>query len=543
MTDKQNYQYYFPGINGEPEIHETQVNSVIIIGANGSGKSKLGAWMEQQDGGNIHRVAAQRSLNFSEHVPLKSYTESEGELFYGNPDRSRWREDKGSRWDYGKSATTKLIQDFDAVLSALLAQYSNVTQQYFEASKEAETNGKPRPRTPSDPLSKLYNIWNSVFPQRQLEMKDSSFIAIYKNGDKTVEYPATQMSDGERSVLYLAAQVLCIPDKKTVIVDEPEIHLHQSLIGKLWQALEAERPDCLFIFITHDVQFAALHRNSDRIWVKNCDGENNWDLATIPSSELPEQLLLELLGNRKPVLFVEGNNCSYDIQLYSTLYPEYYVVPCGGCSQVITNTKAFSSTRELHECKVCGIIDRDFRSDIELENLEKKRIYSLKVAEVENLFLVEPLLRVVAHFFACKNVDKTVQTVKDYVINDRFQLEIESQICQATIATLKSQLSSIEIGGSDDDSVLNNFNQEITKLSPQNELDKHRKRFTAALEARKYDEVLKIFNDKNVSRSVGHFFGIVDKEYRSKIVALLTGNDNEKFVEALKPYIPELPNE
>ena len=91
--------------------------------------------------------------------------------------------------------------------------------------------------------------------------------------------------------------------------------------------------------------------------------------------------------------------------------------------------------------------------------------------------------------------------------------------------------------------MLNNFNQEITKLSPQNELDKHRKRFTAALEARKYDEVLKIFNDKNVSRSVGHFFGIVDKEYRSKIVALLTGNDNEKFVEALKPYIPELPNE
>ena len=77
------------------------------------------------------------------------------------------------------------------------------------------------------------------------------------------------MSDGERSVLYLAAQVLCVPENKTLIIDEPEVHLHPSLMGRLWRALESARPDCLFVFITHDVQFAALHKDSPRIWVKS----------------------------------------------------------------------------------------------------------------------------------------------------------------------------------------------------------------------------------------------------------------------------------
>ena len=37
------------------------------------------------------------------------------------------------------------------------------------------------------------------------------------------------MSGGERSVLYLVAQVLCVPKAKILIIDEPEIHLHRSI--------------------------------------------------------------------------------------------------------------------------------------------------------------------------------------------------------------------------------------------------------------------------------------------------------------------------
>ena len=170
-------------------------------------------------------------------------------------------------------------------------------------------------------------------------MRDAHFTASIP--ETSSDYSGTQMSDGERSVLYLASQVLCVPENKTLIIDEPEVHLHPSLMGRLWSALENARPDCLFLFITHDIQLTALHKSTDKVWVRSYDGAK-WDLSPIPESDLPEQLLLELLGNRKNVLFVEGTNNSYDVQLYSALYPDFYVVPCGGCDQVISNTKAFA---------------------------------------------------------------------------------------------------------------------------------------------------------------------------------------------------------
>lgn len=41
------FTYYLPGPNNTRIEYNTSSNSVIIIGANGSGKSKLGAWIEK----------------------------------------------------------------------------------------------------------------------------------------------------------------------------------------------------------------------------------------------------------------------------------------------------------------------------------------------------------------------------------------------------------------------------------------------------------------------------------------------------------------
>ena len=75
---------------------------------------------------------------------------------------------------------------------------------------------------------------------------------LQKNG-KEMRYSANQMSDGERSVLYLASQVLCVPKNKILIIDEPEIHLHRSIMNRLWKALEKHRQDCL-LFILHMIR-------------------------------------------------------------------------------------------------------------------------------------------------------------------------------------------------------------------------------------------------------------------------------------------------
>ena len=56
------YKYYLPNEQNQATELIAENNSLIVIGANGSGKSKLGAWMEKNDFQNTHRISAQRSL-------------------------------------------------------------------------------------------------------------------------------------------------------------------------------------------------------------------------------------------------------------------------------------------------------------------------------------------------------------------------------------------------------------------------------------------------------------------------------------------------
>lgn len=76
------FKYWLPNTTGEKEEFETNARSLIIIGANGSGKSKLGAWIEQQDYDQVHRIGAQRNLNFNENISLKSYSQAEDFVFF-----------------------------------------------------------------------------------------------------------------------------------------------------------------------------------------------------------------------------------------------------------------------------------------------------------------------------------------------------------------------------------------------------------------------------------------------------------------------------
>ena len=82
------FTYWLPDENGNKTENKAASNSVIIIGANGSGKSKLGAWIEQQNMSNIHRIGAQRNLNFKENIPLKSYSQAEDFVLFGTDDAS-----------------------------------------------------------------------------------------------------------------------------------------------------------------------------------------------------------------------------------------------------------------------------------------------------------------------------------------------------------------------------------------------------------------------------------------------------------------------
>lgn len=527
------YEYWLPDDNGKAKEYTTEDNAVIIVGANGSGKSKLGAWIEQQKMNEVHRVGAQRNLNFNENLQLKSYTDAENTVFYGS---SNVNSSKIHRWEYGNKYTTMLLNDFDNVLAALIALKHNENDKFAEACKKA-TNKSDWPDAPKTSIDKMKAVWKLIFPQRKLVEDDSKFYAEFLSDGKNERYSATQMSDGERAVLYLTAQVLCVPKNKILIIDEPEVHLHRSIMNRLWKALEQYRSDCLFIYITHDLEFAAAHGSVDKFWVKSYQGENSWTIEKLQDEDLPEQLLLEVLGSRKNVLFVEGEKSSYDYQLYSQLYPKYHIVPCGGCSQVIARTKAFRNSKILHDCEVYGLIDRDYRSEHEINSLKAHKIFTLAVAEVENLFLVEELIRLMARQFG-EDENLAFNKVKSFVIDTKFSGLLNRQICQSVVSEIKFQLSCIEIDNKNESEARKSLDSGLKNICYDSIRHEKESVFEKALNDKDYKGVLKVFNEKGLAATIGTQLGIENKQYQKKVIALFKEDKHNQIVAALAPYLP-----
>lgn len=508
-------------------IHETENNSVIIVGANGSGKSRMGAWIEEQDGnnGNVHRISGQRDLNFPEFITLKQEERAEKELIFGSSDNNK---SKGYRFGYKNNKinyTGGMLRDVENVLSLVFAKQSNQNAAFVEQCETAEQNNQPHPPLPENIIKKLTKVWDAVFPHRTIILKDNK---IQVSLDAGQPYLGTEMSDGEKATLYLIAQCLAVPDGKTVIVDEPELHLHRAIMNKLWDEIEKTRKDCLFIYITHDANFVANHRNSDKIWLKGFDG-TNWDFAFIQDSELPQMLLIDLLGNRQKVIFVEGTGDSHDTELYSQFYDGYYVILCGGCEKVIERTKAMRAETQLHDKECFGIIDRDFRPDTELTRLEEKGVFSLQVAEVENLFCVEGILRIVNSNQSNGDDSKVVAAIDH--IKQKFETEKQGQINNATLSELKHKIAK-------------SCENKNDLLATVNSYDTIKAEVTGRFEVlQDNDSILKVFNRKKLAGDVGAKFGFVStddgKEYKSLVTRLFRGDKRDEIKDALKPYLPD----
>ena len=131
-------------------------------------------------------------------------------------------------------------------------------------------------------------------------------------------------------------------------------------------------------------------------------------------------------------------------QKFNSDHLQYYVVACGSCSQVIARTRAFRNNPMLHHIKAYGIIDRDYRSDYEITKYEKDGIFTLKVAEVENLFIVEELVREMSNYIGADS-DKSFHDVYEFVVHQLFDNQVQKQVCQAIVSELKYRLSLVEI--------------------------------------------------------------------------------------------------
>ena len=126
------------------------------------------------------------------------------------------------------------------------------------------------------------------------------------------------------------------------------------------------------------MDFAVSRIFNTILWNKSFTVPDSWDIQVIHSNkEIPDELLIEIAGSRKNVLFCEGDKGSIDYKLYSILFSDQYtVLPVKGHLDVVNYCGAYNRANLFHG-KAIGIVDGDFHSDAQIEAWRKKGIYTL----------------------------------------------------------------------------------------------------------------------------------------------------------------------
>ncbi|RDC63312.1 DUF4435 domain-containing protein [Adhaeribacter pallidiroseus] len=503
------------------------VKSLVLIGANGTGKTRFGTWIEQKNSTITHRISAQRSLSMPKASSPTLKQIAEYSFRYGHFQESSnldWHEAYGRnifRWQ--NNPNTSLLNDYEQLMVLLQTEEFEESTAFRVKSK---TNSEIPPVTK---LDKIQNIWEQILPHRKLFFKSGTVEAALTESDAS-NYNASEMSDGERVIFYLIGQAICAPVNSIIIIDEPETHLHKSIVNALWDKIELERPDCIFVYLTHDIDFAIGRTDSKRIWLRSYQNENLWNYEILEDQDsIPEGVYLEILGSRKPILFIEGTNkFSVDIKLYPQIYPEYTIKPLGGCQKVLEATKAFNDLQSFHHITAKGIIDRDRRTDEEVARLNEN-IYVADVTEVENLLLKEPVIKTVA-----KKMDKTPEMVFDQTkqkVIELFSRDLENQTLLHTQHTIKKTLEQrLNTSSATITELKDKFANIPQFLEPETIYNEKKAHFQTLIDNNDYNGILKIYNNKGLLPEcrVIQNCDLKDKEaYLNAVISLLKKNEED----------------
>lgn len=382
------FKFSVPTPSGKKHFEVDAGTSLLFVGANGGGKTRLAVLIEEALGGSAHRISAHRALNLdpsiakvTERLALLSLRDGiDDERFSTMVNRS------AGRWK--NKAATYLLNDYGFLLQALYADQANTSLTTHKNARAGRTDAVQATK-----FERLAEIWDRILPRRKLEITGDDIKVLSPSGSK---YSAADMSDGERSVFYLVGQALMAPPNSLIIFDEPELHIHRAIMSRLWDELEAARPDCAILLISHDLEFVAS-REGKKYALRDYDPKIGWSIEDVPQDTgFPDDMVTLILGSRKPILFVEGSGTSLDKAIYRACYPEWTIIPRGSCEEVIHAVVTMRANASLMATSCSGLIDADAYNASEMEFLNSKGIAVLPVSEIENIFLLPKVIEAIA---------------------------------------------------------------------------------------------------------------------------------------------------
>lgn len=267
--------------------------------------------------------------------------------------------------------------------------------------RRARTGGQPDP-TFEDPFADYAATLRKVLPHLQ-------FAGVVKEPNKPrtpifdsagVELPFSNLSGGEREIAFLIGQIDRFQLRRgLLLIDEPELHLNPDLL-RTWLAFLRDTIDSGQVWIaTHSLEAVEVAGPS-ATFVFERDPESR--LVRAPARLEGRPVLSALSAavgspafaiSRLRFIYIEGDRQSRERERFYSVCGDPHVnrfLEGGGCKEVLRRlrdikTLAEESQEQLH---VGGVIDRDFRSDQEVQDLQRDYpVHVLGCHEIENLFL------------------------------------------------------------------------------------------------------------------------------------------------------------
>ena len=510
--------------------------NTVIVGKNGSGKSSFASFFKNSFSDNIVVIPAQKYLVYKPLHDHKSLTMNcEGlSLIQGRDYISDLRKSED---------VYNILSSIEDVFSNLITTFCNEEikkglNYYYKKSTEGTENSL---------LTQVNNVLSNIIPGVQVQINSDCRCIDISKANNT--YNVNAMSDGEKVTLYYILHVILASKDSYIIVDEPETFLNTSVANRLWNSLEEIRPDCKFIYLSHNINFIMSRKLAKLIWCVEYTYPNKWVLEDVEfqDSLLPKELMISLLGTQKTILFCEGivDEVS-DYSFYSSLFSDkVFVYPVGGHREVIQYVRKFNSSLLNGYYNAVGIIDHDFLSEETIDDYLKDKIFTLPFNEIEMALLCDELLENVVSLYADDSTTKAkiarfkeeafelLKSNKGKIVSENVKYYIEEQITTYKITNAQNF-----------ETIIDGVNGWFNELKEKNLFKLYDDKISSIIEHKDYNEFLKISSLKSaLSRGLANKF--LDSDYLLKAIQRVSKNADlrellvEKYFKDFKKLISE----
>ena len=172
-----------------------------------------------------------------------------------------------------------------------------------------------------------------------------------------------------------------------------------------------------------------------------------------------------------------------------------------------------------------GIVDRDRRNEEEVSYLRRKSIMVPDVAEIENIFILEDVVRAMAKN-AGKDPDRVFGKVKKAVVH-LFRSEVHSQALQHTRHRIKRTMEyRVDARFENINMLEEHLSKLVVELDPRRTYEEFCRLFNKYVGDSDYESILQVYNQKSMlsNCNVAPMCGFKNKDsYINGVINLLRG--------------------